>query len=70
MKVYRIWNETKQRWEESSKGRSLWNRLCDAKGMYTRLKKYHENYRYSTRSYYPDYLIIKEFELCNEKEIV
>lgn len=66
MKVYRIWNETKQRWEASNK-RSFWPTLSGAKSYYARLVKQEEYYRYSKRNFYPDYFIIKAFEL---KEIV
>ena len=58
MKVYRIWNVAQGCWYKSS-SRSIWMSLSGvnrALNYYNKRKKFYPKY-------YPDYLIIKVFEL-------
>ena len=60
MKVYRIWNETKQEWLTTDK--TLWLSKSNAKKAIAFIK-----HNYSFRNWV---FKIFEYELCNEKEII
>lgn len=59
MKVYRIWNETKQEWLTTNK--TIWTSERNAKLAISNIKV-----NYSFRNWV---FKIFEYELCNEKEI-
>lgn len=60
MKVYRIWNETKQEWLKTDK--TIWASKRNAKLAISNIKS---SYSFSTWVFK-----IFEYELCNEKELV
>lgn len=63
MKVYRIWNVTRQTWYKSGRKISIWTTLSGVKNALRYVIKYAKLSRFE-----PDYFIIYEFELANKKE--
>lgn len=71
MKVYRIWNETKQEWMTSNNNYvGVYLSLESVRRAFYQFRGQQELYRYSKRDFYPDVFKIFEYELTNEKEIV